>query len=63
MALDAGKRALQLLKSLMLDLKDPKLPVVSEGSNEVEVEDLRGLLGGVKIFREDIRVDDVDKYL
>lgn len=53
-ALDAGKRGVGILKSLLSDLKDPKMPICSESTSEIEINDLRSLLSNLKMFKDEV---------
>lgn len=53
-ALDAGKRVIQLCSSLFADLqqKHVKITPCDENNKEAELNDLRGLVSSIRVFRE-----------
>ena len=53
-ALDAGKRAIQLCSSLFADLQQEhvKITPCDENNKETELNDLRGLVSSIRVFRE-----------
>jgi hypothetical protein len=60
-ALDAGRKVLQISQSLFQGLSsdNPKITACDENNREIEIADLKTLLKNVRIFREQIELGEV----